>query len=65
MNLIINFISSKNSATTAEIANYVGLGVSRVHDYLRELKENGTIVAEGSFKDRRYKIIETNKENKK
>ena len=54
---IITYLTDNSEGKTSEIAEYVGLGLSRTRDYLKELVEEGIIIAEGtSNKERKYKL---------
>ena len=54
---IITYLTDNSEGKTSEIAEYVGLGLSRTRDYLKELVEEGIIIAEGtSNKVRKYKL---------
>ena len=54
--MIVEFLSNIDAATTQEIADYIGLGISRTKDYLSELVEAKIITSEGRTKNRIYKL---------
>jgi len=54
---IITYLTDNPEGKTSEIAEYIGLGVSRTRDYLKELVEEGIVIAEGtSNKIRSYRL---------
>ncbi len=54
---IIEYLTDHTEGKTSEIADHIGLGVSRTRDYLRELLYEGIIEAIGSSnKARTYKL---------
>ena len=54
---IISYLTDNPEGKTKDISGYIGLGVSRTRDYLRELVDEGIIVAEGaSNKARIYRL---------
>lgn len=57
---IINYIKEKGSAKTAEISDLLKLSPSRTRDYLKELIDEGYLIALGANKNRKY-VIEKNK----
>ena len=54
--LIIDFLTRNVSAKASEIAEILDLKPSRTRDYLSELIADGVIVAEGSNRNRTYKL---------
>ena len=54
---IISYLTDNPEGKTKDISGHIGLGVSRTRDYLRELVDEGIIVAEGaSNKARIYRL---------
>lgn len=53
---IIAMLSEQESATAAEIGDYVGLKSTRVKQLLQMLMSDGTVAAEGSNKNRKYSL---------
>ena len=54
--LIIAYLTDHTEAKTSSISEYIGLKPSRTRDYLNELIAEGIVVAEGSNKNRVYKL---------
>lgn len=57
---IINYIKEKGSAKTAEISVLLKLSPSRTRDYLKELVDEGYLIALGANKNRKYKLKKLN-----
>ncbi len=53
---IIEYLTEHISAKSSEIADHLGLKSSRTRDYLNELIANEIVVAEGSNRNRFYKL---------
>lgn len=53
---IIEYLTDHAEAKASELAEYSGLKASRVRDYLKFLVEEGTVTAEGSNRNRIYKL---------
>lgn len=53
---IISFLTDHSSAKAQEVAEYIGLQPSRTRDYLKELTDDGIVVAEGANRNRIYKL---------
>ena len=53
---IINYIKKKGFAKTAEISDLLKLSTSRTRDYLKELVDEGYLIALGANKNRKYKL---------
>ncbi len=53
---IIEYLTEHISAKSSEIADYLGLKSSRTRDYLNELIADDIVVAEGSNRNRVYKL---------
>ena len=53
---IISYLTDHSEEKAASIAEYIGLKSSRTRDYLNELIAEGIVVAEGSNKNRIYKL---------
>ena len=53
---IIEYFTDHAEAKASELAEYSGLKASRVRDYLKFLVEEGTVTAEGSNRNRIYKL---------
>jgi len=53
---IIEYLTDHAEAKASSIAEYVGLKPSRTRDYLSELIAEGTIVADGSNRNRTYRL---------
>ena len=53
---IIACLTDRAEAKASAIAEYIGLKPSRTRDYLNELIAEGIVVAEGSNKNRVYKL---------
>ena len=53
---IIEYLTEHISAKSSEIADYLGLKSSRTRDYLNELIADEIVVAEGSNRNRFYKL---------
>ena len=54
--VVIEFLTNKVSATSQEIADVLGVGLSRTKIILRELVVEDVIVAEGADKNRKYRL---------
>ena len=54
--MIYEYLSEHGETKTQEIAEYIGLKISRTKDYLSALAEEGKIVANGANKNRTYSI---------
>lgn len=55
---ILAFISSHGEVKADDVAKHIGLGASRTRDYLKQLVEEGKLLAMGANKNRTYKIKE-------
>ncbi len=53
---IIEYLTDHAEAKASELAEYSGLKASRIRDYLKFLVEEGTVTAEGSNRNRIYKL---------
>ncbi len=53
---ILEYLTDHPEAKASELANYSGLGTSRIRDYLKELVVEDVITAEGSNRNRVYKL---------
>lgn len=53
---ILEYLEEHAEARTQEISLYIGLKLSRTKDYLSELVEEGTIIANGANKNRTYSL---------
>ena len=54
---IISYLTDNPEGKTKDFFGHIGLGVSRTRDYLRELVDEGIIVAEGaSSKAKIYRL---------
>lgn len=53
---IIAYLTDHAEAKTAEIAEYIGLKLSRTRDYLNELIAEDIVVAEGGNRNRTYRL---------
>lgn len=53
---IIEYLTDHAEAKASELAEYSGLKASRVRDYLKFLVNEGTVTAEGSNRNRIYKL---------
>ena len=51
---IIEYLKTHKNAKSQEIADYIGLKISRTKDYLSKLVEEGKIEAIGGNKNRTY-----------
>lgn len=51
---IIEYLKTHENAKSQEIADYIGLKISRTKDYLSKLVEEGKIAAIGGNKNRTY-----------
>lgn len=54
--MIIDYLTEHRKATTAELADYLNMGVSTVRDYLREFVNEDIVVAEGKSRKRTYRL---------
>ena len=54
--IIIEYLTNKVSATSQEIADVLGVGLSRAKTILRALIAEDVIVAEGADKNRTYRL---------
>jgi ATP-dependent DNA helicase RecG len=52
----IDYLNENISAKFAELAEYVGLRTTRMNELLREMTAEGTVVAEGSVRNRVYRL---------
>lgn len=48
---ILAFISSPGEVKADDVAKHIGLGASRTHDYLKQLVEEGKLLAMGANKN--------------
>ena len=55
---IIEYLSENPFAKTTDIAGYIGIGRSRTGDFLRELIQEGVVVAQGKTRNRTYRLKE-------
>ena len=55
-NEIITYLTEHISAKNTDIAELLGVKSTRVKQLLKELLDDGVIVAEGSNKNRMYKL---------
>ena len=53
---ICHYMAGKNELSTNEIADAIGLGLSRTRELLNKLVANGEVSATGPNKTRRYKL---------
>ena len=53
---IIAYLTDNPEAKASSIAEYIGLKPSRTRDYLNELIAEGIVVAEGSNRNRTYRL---------
>ena len=53
---ILQYLTDTPEAGSTQIADAIGLQVSRTKMYLSELVASGAIVAEGSSRERRYRL---------
>ena len=53
---IIDYLTDHPEGKTADIAEYLGLKLSRTRDYLKELTDEGIIEAIGKNKNRKYRL---------
>ena len=53
---IIEYLTDHAEAKASELAEYSGLKASRIRDYLKFLVNEGTVTAEGSNRNRIYKL---------
>ena len=53
---IMGFIVDHGEAKTSSISEYIGLKPSRTRDYLNELIAEGVIIADGSNRNRTYRL---------
>lgn len=53
---ILQYLTDTPEASSTQIADAIGLQVSRTKMYLAELVSDGAVVAEGSSRARRYKL---------
>ena len=53
---IVTYLTDHAEAKASSVAEYIGLKPSRTRDYLNELITEGIVVAEGSNKNRVYKL---------
>ena len=54
--MILEYLSEKESCKASDIAKLLDLGPSRTRDYLMQLVDQGILVAEGSNKNRTYRL---------
>ena len=55
---ILAYLSQFGPTKRSELEKVTGLGTSRVNDLLRELTADGSIVAEGATRSRKYRLAE-------
>jgi predicted HTH transcriptional regulator len=53
---IVEYLAEHGEARSQEIANFIGLKISRTKDYISELVEEGEIVPNGANKNRTYSL---------
>ncbi|MBQ4428216.1 MAG: putative DNA binding domain-containing protein [Clostridia bacterium] len=53
---IIDYLTDHPEGKTADIAEYLGLKLSRTRDYLKELTDDGIIEAIGGNRNRKYRL---------
>ena len=54
--VIVEYLTNKVSTTSREIADVLGVGLSRAKIILRELIAEDVVVAEGTDKNRTYRL---------
>lgn len=55
---ILSYLQKKGTAKSSQIAENIGLGVSRTKDYLSELVREGVVISHGTFRNRTYSLKE-------
>lgn len=55
---ILAFIRDHGEVKASEVSKYIGLGASRTRDYLKQLVEEGKLLALGANRNRTYKLNE-------
>ena len=53
---IVEFLAEHEEARSQEIADFIGLKISRTKDYISELVEDEKIVPNGANKNRTYSL---------
>ena len=53
---IVEYLAEHEEARSREIADVIGLKISRTKDYITELVEEGKIVSNGANKNRTYSL---------
>lgn len=53
---IVEYLAEHEEARSREIADIIGLKISRTKDYITELVEEGKIVSNGANKNRTYSL---------
>lgn len=54
--MIVEYLAEHEEAHSREIADVIGLKISRTKDYITELVEEGKIVSNGANKNRTYSL---------
>lgn len=54
--MIVEYLVEHEEARSQEIADVIGLKISRTKDYITELVEDGKIVSNGANKNRTYSL---------
>lgn len=54
--MIVEYLAEHEEARSQEIADVIGLKISRTKDYITELVEEGKIVSNGANKNRTYSL---------
>ena len=54
--MIVEYLAEHEEARSREIADVIGLKISRTKDYITELVEEGKIVSNGANKNRTYSL---------
>lgn len=55
-NMIIEYLCQHGISKSKEIAEYIGLKISRTKDYLGKLQKENKIIAHGENKNRTYEL---------
>jgi len=53
---IIDFIADNRISDAKTVSKSIGLKPSRIHDYLKQLVDEGILDVEGEYKNRKYRI---------
>ena len=54
--MIVKYLAVRDEARSQEIADVIGLKISRTKDYISELVEEGKIVSNGANRNRTYSL---------